>query len=263
MRLNIVIGCACLLFLLSMGAWAEGTVCGGNETPVIPDGRVVNSVIPASTTFFFLVQTQVGHEYSVELRSPAGTYGTLGGAMTIYSPTDTLSTSCATSTVSITDTTAAGPALTSGSRQSFNATDTTNSGFYRIKVVNSLGTSVNYSISAVDTTLFNPRWSTFSGFITQWGFKNTSDISVTCKLTANDTLGNPKNAPATISFTVAAGASAFKIIGNGSTLDINAGPQHGGDAFAACSGPPGSMKADAYFLAGNPTVIVPSTFAPR
>lgn len=130
-------------------------------------------------------------------------------------------------------------------------------GNYMISLASSGSSLVSYRV--VDMTLFNPRWSTFSGFITQWGFKNTTSSSVTCTLTANDTLGSPSVGSPSISFAIGAGASVFKIIGPGN--DINVPAQHGGDALLACAnGVPGAIKGDAYFIGGG--LIVPSTFAP-
>jgi hypothetical protein len=258
-RLRILV-CACAVLFLAMSAWAEGTICGGNETPVIPDGRVTTSSIPASTTYFFLVQTQVGHSYSVEVRAPIGTYSSLSNSMTLYSPSDT-SASCASSSVTIANTTDTDPSLANtGSRRSFTATDTFNNGWYRIKLVNGTGAGQTYSISVTDTTLHNPRWSTFSSYITQYAFRNTTSVDIHGTLTVTPTLGG--GSPATLAVTVPANTEVFKVVA-ASGGDVNMGASKAGFATFSNDGPPGGIIADAYFINPSGTVIVFSKFEPR
>src|SRR5205823_8648849 len=116
-----------------------------------------------------------------------------------YSPTDAGGGCASASSVAVNDTTANDPAIAfTGSRQSFTATDGSNSGWYRIQVTNSSGSTQTYSISASDTTLHNPRWSTFSSFITQYEFRNTSSADINGKLTVT----RAGAAPVSITFTV-------------------------------------------------------------
>src|SRR5262245_9839409 len=72
-RIRVRLGAVLLLGLLygaiaPVMARAEGT-CGRN-TPVVADGRMTQSVIPANTTFwYYLSATAAGRSYSVEFRT--------------------------------------------------------------------------------------------------------------------------------------------------------------------------------------------------
>ena len=69
-----------------------------------------------------------------------------------------------------------------GRRVSFTAQS---AGLHLIGVTNVAGAG-SYSFRAVDTTLFNLRWSTRGGYGDQWGFLNVSDMPVTGVLTIYD-----------------------------------------------------------------------------
>jgi hypothetical protein len=246
-----------IIVLICLAAGSAAAQCGfGLEA--VPDGRKDQFSIGVNPVVFSL-RAQPGHSYVFEVGNTDLTSGS-SPALAVAAGNLT-GTPCAGVTLHDLSQAAPGVSAHLQTRERFSVIAP--AGAQVLSMTLTSGSAITVYFSITDTTLYNPRWSTFSGFLTQWGFKNTSDISVNCKLTATDTLGNPKNASATISFTVAAGASVFKVIGNGSTFDINAGANHGGDALAACDGPSGTMKADAYFINSTGSVIVPSTFAPR
>lgn len=72
---------------------------------------------------------------------------------------------------------------------------------------NTSGGTRPYSVSVTETTLYNPRWSTFSGFNTSWGFHNTTNVTLNVTLTVIRTTGEVL---ATDTFTVTAGRVVFK-----------------------------------------------------
>lgn len=122
--------------------------------------------------------------------------------------------------------------------------------------INNLDTvnGYSYNVRLVDTTLFNPRWSTYGGFTTQWGFNNLSHSAISGKLTIYDSVGNVLKS---VDLTLAAGKSTFR---TSSPSDLNLPANNVGSAMFAYVGPAGAIQADAYFLNANATVIVPSKF---
>ena len=260
MRTTIVLGLVCLLPILAL---AEATgPCGSNETPLVPDGRLLTGNIPNGVTFFYLFEVHIGHSYSVELKATHGDFGTFNNSLRVYSGTQV--TCPATSDLVVRDTRNIDPRIhNNGRRLSFTATDPANVGRHRILVINNSGAAQNYSLSVTDTTLYNPRWSTFGSFITQWAFRNTTDAAITCTLTATPNLGTGSNTPVSITFTVPEGGQLFRIIGATAGADINIGANRAGFADLTHDGPPGAIIADAYFINSAATVIVPSSFEPR
>lgn len=239
------------LLLCSILAHAEGTTCG-LETVLVPDGRFVRSTIPASTTFWFLSDLEPGHSYSIEIKSETAQWGTLPGTATFFAPADSCSL---TSSLTTSNTTSIDPIVpTTATRVSFIAPTT---GHYRIRLVNSSGSAIDYSIMVTDTTLFSPRWSSFSGFITQYGALNTSSSSISCTLSVIDSAGG---SPAPLTFSIPANTQVLKVVGTHGDVVVPA--NHSGFANLACIGPPGSVGADGYFINGTATVIVPAKFEP-
>jgi hypothetical protein len=109
-----------------------------------------------------------------------------------------------------------------------------------------------YNIRIVDTTLHNPRWSTYSGFSTQYAFVNNTSVPITGTLTVYDNSGTVLE---TATIPVPASGENFQT--------VSAQPNHFGFATFAYVGPAGAITADAYFINGSATIIVPSSFGPR
>ncbi len=109
-----------------------------------------------------------------------------------------------------------------------------------------------YTIRITDTTLVNPRWSTYSGFSTQYAFINNASVPVNGTLTVHDHSGAVLT---TTQLTVPASGEYFQTVAT--PVD------HYGFSTFAFVGPPGVITADAYFINGSATVIVPSSFGPR
>ncbi len=124
---NVICILSVLVVCFSIRARAEGTVCGF-ETIIVPDGRFVNSTIPASTTFWFLYYLAAGHTYSVEVKSVTAKWATYPGAVTFFAPADACS---GTSSLVTIDTTGIDPREPNTAiRVSFTATA---AGYYRLQ----------------------------------------------------------------------------------------------------------------------------------
>ncbi len=108
-----------------------------------------------------------------------------------------------------------------------------------------------------DTTLFSPRWSSYSGFVTQFGVMNKSNASISCTLSVIDSTGGP---PSPITFSTSANTVSLKVVGTSGDVIVPA--NHSGFARLACLAPPGAILADGYFINGTATVIVPAKFEP-
>jgi hypothetical protein len=242
-----------VVFFSVLAGATESTTCTGNVSRLVTDGRIVHSTIPDATTFFWEFDGFAGRSYSVELSSEVdGTLPTT--AFVLYNTVDDCTT--LTSTLNLNANSNTDPILSGpGLRRSFIAPA---DGTYIIRMVNNSGSIHLYDLRVTDTTLYTPRWSTYAGFVTQWGFRNTTNTDITVTLTATGVL--PVRVPVQIAFVVPAGGEVFKTIAamNG---DMNVGKNQAGYAEAAHDGPPGAIVADAYMEGG--LVFLQSLFEAR
>jgi hypothetical protein len=245
------------LVLLTPALLFAGTTCA-TPTIVPSDGRVVDFdfVAPIGANFYQFSVTK-GSSYSVEVRQD---YDDVNTDLTVTASTDCVPTAL----TGTTDTTSVEPALPSNStRFSFTAAA---SGVVIVKVSNANASTGRYvSVSASETTQYNVRWSTFSGFVTQWGFQNTTSATIHASLTATTVLsGNGAGSgSSTVNFTVNPNSQVFLIIGNNAAFAFNVGANKAGFAVLTSDGPPGALLTDAFFLGGTTSpVIVPSVFQP-
>src|SRR5664279_6406221 len=171
-------------------ARAESTDC---TTPVlvIADGRITQSTFPQNTTYWYGIDAQVGHSYSVEFEPPADNYLNATRVqfttLSVFGPGDTMQGCRGSSSVAVTQNSGYAPVILkngngAGRRVSFTAQS---AGLHLIAVTNVAGTG-SYSFRAVDTTLFNLRWSTCGRYDDQWGFLNLSDMPITGTFTVYD-----------------------------------------------------------------------------
>ncbi len=119
---------------------------------------------------------------------------------------------------------------------------------------NSDTSSHYYTITISETTMFNPSWTTFSPYLTQWGLQNTTGATVHAVLTVKDAISG---GPYTKSVTIAAGSVAF--ITTNSTFSGGPIPaNHNGNAILTHDGPPGAILANTYIISS--TVVFPAEF---
>jgi hypothetical protein len=116
------------------------------------------------------------------------------------------------------------------------------------------GVALNLLVSVSDTTQYNPRWSTFGGYSTQWGFHNTTNTTISGTLKIYTTAGALVS---NTTFNILSGRVVFK---TSSGLAIAA--SQSGNAVFTHNGPPGAIQADGYMISGDGKTIVPTKFAP-
>lgn len=245
-----VVGLLMVLLLPALG-YAEGTSCGF-ETVIVPDGRIVESTIPGSTTFWFLLEIENERSYSIEIKSRIAQWNVFPGTMTVFSGTDGCS---GTSTLTTRNTVTITPRVpNTARRESFIGVNTR----HRMELVNSTTSAIEYTFSVVETTLYSPRWSTFAGFFTSYGFQNTTNATINGTLTMVNGAGTTVT---TFNVAISAGLVAFT-----DTIQLGVGANDAGSATFTHDGPPGAVVADAFIQNFNtsPPVIQPVRFeAPR
>ena len=259
MRSRLVI--TALAVLLFAGAVSAQTTDCNNPHYFKPDAGSTDIFLSASTTYWFAFVGLQGHSYSFEYFAAFANTGAQDNAVLLYAPADTPCTTPGTTTLTVNADTFADPYMSNvgftGRRRSFVAPA---SGVYKFSIAQGASGQTS-TFRVVDTTLYNPRWSTYSGFITQYGFQNTTNEDLSVTVTVTKVL--PAGAPITLGpFTVPANSEVFKVVG-ASSGDIVAGANQAGFAVAAYNGAPGVLKADAYFINPSATVIVPNSFEPR
>lgn len=256
--------------LIAIGALGEATDCI-NPGLVQADNRMVTShfagtVNGVSPTYWYAFYGQAGHSYSVEFvpTTDNDNIGTsiLFSNLYVWGPGDLGSlqqNGCyASSSVAFYATQSYSPAVAKtkygmGQRISLFAAS---AGLYVVSVTNAQAAGT-YSYRFTDTTLFNPRWSTWSGFDTSWGFTNMSDMPITGTLYVYGA-GNQLLAAKQIS--IPANQQVFR---SSNPSDLNLPRNNAGFALFAHNGPPGAVVADAYMQNGNATSTVPAKFESR
>ena len=254
----------------AVGAFSEATDCF-NPNLVQADNRMVTSQFAGSSnnnnpTYWYAFYGQAGHSYSVEFVATTDNErnqtSIVFGNLAVWGPNDISGlqqNSCyGSSSVAFYATQAYSPTLSKGKygmgqRISFSAAA---SGLNMLSISNS-GAQGTYSYRFTDTTLFNARWSTWTGFDTSWGFTNMSDMPITGTLS----IYNATNQLiAAVSVSVPANQQVFRAT---YPTSLNLPRNSAGYATFAHNGPPGAIVADAYELNGNVTVMVPEKFEAR
>ena len=220
-----------------------GSQCG--QAPLlITDGSSVEDWVALNTPNWYLVHLKAGHSYSVEVWDAIDPV--IGGTASLA----LIATDCST-TIPTTSVTSVDPDLSGsfGARVSWIQAGDTDA-YVQLNTSDPSGNV--YEIRATDTTLYNQRWSTWSGFQTQYSFVNNSEAIITGTLTIYGTTGTVVT---TVPVTIAAANQFFYIFSTPANKV--------GYATFAFVGPAGSITADAYFLNSNATVVVPTAFGAR
>ncbi len=248
-----------LLMAASTLVFAESTDCHWPNN-VVPDGRPTynNGYLAANASYYWAFVGQSGHSYSLELNYDASNDSAAGApGLSQYQLFNTGDNFCSTTTtLTFYRTDGTSPVMeTTGTskRLGFIAPKSGFYGFWAQEGANG-GT---YSFRIVDTTMFNPRWSTWSGFSTSWGFNNNSDQTISGTFTIYDGSGAVLK---TKSVSLPAGKVTFFSSG---PSDLNLPNNVAGSAMFAYVGPPGAIQVDAYMLNGSGTVVIPTKFEPR
>ena len=270
-RVSELIWCGLLCAVLMPAAvHAQGNVCA-NAIPVVADGRGtgLNSYfINASTTQWFSVEGFANSSYSLEIFDPFDP-GMSVPVPIIYVGATFNFTTCAGTLLSPAPTNngdnqprvyTSNTAPFAGQRVSFTAPTNDD---YIIQITNSGATGFNYTLTASETTLFNPLWSTFGGYQTFYKIYNTTTnqactVILTLKTDANGTPAGGTNSatiiipPQNTSATRSTGPS-----------DLNLNPTQAGHAFFTHNCPPGAIQVDGFL--GNfsgTNVVLPIKILP-
>jgi hypothetical protein len=259
------------MLLAAIAALGEATDCLNPDLGQA-DNRIVISHFAGSNngvnpTYWYAFYGQAGHSYSAEFVATTDNENTTASIsftnLYVWGPNDIgglQQNGCfGSSSVAYYATQAFSPTLLKGKygkgqRISFLAAA---SGLNIVSITNVEGAGT-YSYRFTDTTLFNARWSTWSGFDTSWGFTNMSDMPITGTLYIYNATNQLLAAP---QFTVPANQQVF--LASNPTTGLNLPRNNAGYALFAHNGPPGAIVADAFVQNANVTVIVPEKFEAR
>jgi uncharacterized repeat protein (TIGR01451 family) len=202
------------------------------EMVVVPDGRLTASTIGAAATAWFAASLNAGNSYSLEFKNATGSDAP-PGVLTVFSGDDACS---GVSTLAMNDTTGTDPAGAPGTaRVSFTATG--GESFFRARLVNGSGSSIPFTFSWSDTTMYSPAWSTTGSFDTFYSFQNTTGGTLSGTLTLLDTAGAVVS---TFNLPIPAGQTAST-----NTAGLGVARNRTGTARFTHDGPPGALLIEA------------------
>jgi len=227
-----------------------GIACGSD--PILPtDGNIatIYDFVAASSSAYYLVNLKDGHSYSAEVYDSTDPTVVAGSAQLSLIAAADCTTVLTTQDVANYD-----PDLSGSFAARISWIQTGNVSAVLVLKNSDANDPYNYNIRIADTTLHNPRWSTFAGFITQYALVNNTSHDIAGTLTLTSSTGTSYSSQVTIP----AGGEKLE-----QTSDLGIPPTLFGFATFAYVGPAGAITADADFINPSGTVIVPSTFAPR
>jgi hypothetical protein len=259
-----------VILLAAINAYGEATDCL-NPSVVETDGRIVTSRFAGSLNgnnpiYWYAFYGQAGHSYAVEFvpttdNENTGTSIEFGNLF-VWGPNDISGlqgNGCfGSSSVTFYATQAYSPAIAKGkygTGQRITFIETV-SGLNIVSITN-FQAQGTYSYRVTDTTLFSPRWSTWSGFDTSWGFTNMSDMAITGTLYL---YGSNNQLLKTAAITIPANQQVFRTT---YSYDLNLPRSKDGFAIFAHNGPAGAILGDAILQNSTMTVAVPSKFESR
>ncbi len=258
------------ILLAAINVCGESTDCS-NPSLTEADGRIVTSRFAGSVngnnpTYWYGFYGQAGHSYAVEFVPTTDNENTSTsiefGNLFVWGPNDISGlqqNGCfGSSSVTFYAAQAYSPAIAkgkygAGQRITFIATA---AGLNIVSITNFQAPGT-YSYRVTDTTLFNPRWSTWSGFDTSWGFTNMSDMPITGTLYV---YGSNSQLLSAAPVTLPANQEVFRTT---YPSDLNLPRNRDGYAVFAHNAPPGAILSDAILQNSNLTVAIPSKFESR
>lgn len=222
------------------------TTCPGDPV-LLSDGTPTSDdlIFPASAAFY-AVNAVAGHSYAVEVWDVFDPTASV-------SPTIKVTTDCSTSIGGVTDATHVDPDISGGFSDRVTWIQASSNQTLYISVTNpDQNNSYTYNLRVTDTTQFNPRWSTYGTFDTQWGFTNTTSSPITGTLTIYKFDGSVVK---TITQSIQ-GGQFLNVPARASGVPVGIY----GNAIFAYNGPAGAILADAVLINSANTVIVPYKF---
>jgi len=252
---GVLVACLVAVVLLGLPAVSSAQTFVGT----IPDGRVSDTVnIAAAGTVCFYFFGIAGRSYSVEVQGSIGanqSFTEFFGAAGAICPGATAAGYTITTTNDPPHVGPGGNPPFFGRRASFVAPST---GLYMVTVNNTGGGTGAFKYSVSDKTLFNPLWSTFSGFETFYRIQNTTNAS--CMVTLN--LRNDAGA------LVGGSPRTVTVAANSTFTTLHTGPGAFPPAMAVADNlaggatfthdcPPGAIQIDGFLgnFAGTPIVL--------
>jgi hypothetical protein len=230
----------------------DDTLLCFNETVVVPDGRIATGTLATGATAWFAASLNVTSPqvnwYSLEFKNLSGTQPP--GTLTLYRGEDGCSL---TSTAAPADTSGVDPGGTGGlARVSFGASGF--SSFFRARLVNTTGATLNFSFSWSETTMYSPAWSTNGSFDTYYSFQNTTGSPRVGQLTLLRTTGA---VVLTAPISIPAGRTVSV-----NTVSLGVPRNLTGTARFTHTGPPGAVTAEAAIanFSTNPAYVQPAKF---
>ncbi len=212
----------------------------------IPDGRVqaYTIIFGVDMDTAFVFDARAGRSYHVDVQTNENSAEDISGNINQGSCVSTNHASFR-NTDDVDPSTGIG---FSGNSLRGSFTATTNN-FHGVRV-RAATTNVQVLVKIVETTLFSPRWAVFTstGFLTAWGFTNTTNSSIDCTLTLKDDTGMDVGSPLT--FTVPANSIAFR----DTTTNFPGITSASGRATLTHNGTPGAILADAYIVGPKPFI---------
>ncbi len=224
------------------------TTCGAD--PVLPSDGTVNleDFIFNATTAYYNLNVKGGHSYSIEVWDPVDPTAAVAPTLQL------LQANCSTQIPS-TDVTTVDPDLSGGFAARISWIQASSASIH-IALANPDQTNgYTFVIRVTDTTLFNPRWSTYSGYSTSWGLTNTTPTDLNGTMTVYDSTGSIL---ATKQATLKAAEPNFL-----DTTGINVPPGHAGYATFAYVGPAGAIVGDGFMIAPSGNPIIPVLFVSK
>jgi hypothetical protein len=246
-RLRAVIGFAGLLFLPVVSGVAYAGTCTPTLLHGVADGQLLVTTVDNTNDISAVFWFEAGRSYSVQVTEPdyAGDLTTFFSAAHDACPTvDAAGWQHTEAIAPVIDTATA-------QRASFTATL---SDFYVARIGVTSGTHT-VTVSASETTLFSPAWSTNGTYNTYYSFFNTTKSTIDVTLTLTKTDGS---AAGTTTVAVPAGKTAAT-----NTVALATPRSATGTAVATHDGPPGAIlvEADIANFTLSPPYIQPVKFA--
>lgn len=224
------------------------TTCGAD--PVLSsDGTVTSEdFIAVASAAYYTLNVKGGHSYSIEVWDPFDPTAGVSPAIGL------LATDCTTKVTS-TDVTNMDPDLGGGFSDRISWIQGSDATIH-IAVNNpDQNNGYTFYIRVTDTTLFNPRWSTFSGYASTWGLTNTTPTDISGTMTVIDSSGSVL---ATYPATFKAAQPTFL-----TTVQLSIPANHSGYANFTYVGPPGAFVADGFMISPSGDPIIPVLFVDK
>ena len=247
MKANLtLVGLAAVLLSLCvpMAGFAAACPASGFNPLLVPDGTPVMETIPASGGRIYIAQLTAGRSYSLQVTSPPENLSLSAYTLEI---SGTLLGGAATTT----DTTTIDPRIVE--IELFGGAFKDHGG-RRISILVSSSGGFDFTfcntdssndhplvVSLVETTLFNPLWSTFGVFETFYRFQNSTNASCNVTLRMVNDAGTQVANP---SFAIPANSTApTRTTG---PTDLNLANDQAGQAIITHNCPPGAIQLDGF-----------------